>query len=611
MLWIAPAASQEGRPPRKDLYGDPLPPDAVARMGTVRLRHGSGVTCLAVSPDGRKVAAGGSDGTVRLWDVATGRLSSTLEGKVRHLSSVTYSRDGTRMAAGSGDGTILVWDPSSGRELARIQSASQLVRFSPDGETLVSGGPKAIETWNAKTGARIARQEVPEREWSLEDLSADGSKAVFRRGGKKIHVWDVKAGREGVKLPGTTDERPSLALSPDGATLAVGDDGKVSLVDLSSGALLRASEKLEWGVDSLAFSPDGKFLAGGCIVPAIAVWETSTLEQKQSFRGGVGYSLILAFSPDGSMLASGGDEPALRLLGVAGGNELLELEGHTGAVRAAALSADGKTLVTGGEDSTLMLWEAATGRRRSAFRSRFGPITSAAYSRDGSRFAVADEDHKILVCDGATGDELMEFTNEEANLISCLAFSPDGKTLASGDGMKSVCLWDLASGRVVRKLEGPGDVNGIAFSPDGRLLACAGDDGVRVWDVKTFAEALPKVGKGGVGFNAVAIAPEGGILAAGQGRLIRLWDLPSGLERNPIDFGRNSVGAIAFSPKDGLLAVALEDGTIRLREIATGKERRRFTGHRGSVTALSFSSDGRWLASGSADSTALLWDLSE
>ena len=570
VVWIAPAPSQEGRPPGKDLYGDPLPPDAVARMGTVRLRQSSGVTCLAVSRDGRKVAAGGSDGTVRLWDVLTGRLSTTLEGKLRGLSTVAYSRDGRRLAAGSGDGTLLVWDPSSGRELARIRGASQLVRFSPDGETLVSAGPKAIETWNAKTGARIARQEVPDREWSLEDLSADGSKAVFRRGGKKIHLWDVKAGREGVKLPGTTDDRPSLALSPDGATLAVGDDGKVSLFDLSSGAFLRASEKLEWGVDGLAFSPDGKFLAGGCVVPAIAVWETSTLELKQSFRGRLGFTQSLAFSPDGSMLALGCDEPALRLLGVAGGNELLEFEGHTGAVRATALSADGKTLVTGGEDSTLLIWEAATGRRRSAFCSRFGPITSAAYSRDGSRFAVADEDHRILVCDGATGDELMEITNEEANLVSCLAFSPDGKTLAAGDGKKSVCLWDPATGRALRKLEGPGDVNGLAYSPDVRLLVCAGDDGVRVWDVKTFAEALPKVGKGGVSF-----------------------------------------GFVSVSPKDGLLAVALEDGTIRLREIAAGKERRRFSGHRGSVTALSFSSDGRWLASGSADATAMLWDLSE
>jgi WD40 repeat protein len=421
-----------------------------------------------------------------------------------------------------------------------------------------------------------------------------------------------------------------LAFAPDGRTLAA-EDGTCQLYlwNLARGKEVRRFQGKRLVVSALTFSRDGKYLAaahGGKVM--VRLWEVATGKQLHKFLGHRRWVTSVAFSHDGKTLASGAQDHTVRLWGTASGKELHHFSGHQGEVAAVAFSPDRKTLATGGGDDTVRLWDVATGRevRRlwEGARTVQGPgeapvligeqfhVTTLAFSPDGKLLASAGGDETLRLWDPATGKVARRLLGFE-RWVSTVVFSPDGKTLATADGSKVLRRWNVATGKELRPLQGHrGRVTCVAFSPDGKTLATGGgrDFEIRLWRAATGKELRQLQGHTYY-ISSLAFSADGKTLASSsEDGTVYLWDVATGKVLAQLRDPRGGrVHSVAFSPDGRTVAAAEDGGPIYLWEVATKKPRLKLTSPQRRITAIAFSPDGRTLASGSSDTSVLLWDV--
>jgi WD40 repeat protein len=628
-----PARDGNDRPAATDMHGDPLPPGAVARIGTVRLRHGGHVGCVAYAPEGLVLASGGGDHAVRLWEARTGKPLRQLLGHTDRIGSVVFSPDGkTLVSAGTNDHTIRFWDVATGRELRRLKTPESVtsVGFAPDGKTLVSGSwDKAIHLWDAVTGAHLRRFDGHSERVFTVVFAPDGKRlASCGWDDKTIRLWDVATGRELRRFGGEQHEVGTLAFSPDGRSLASGGkDGTIHLWDVASGKELLQFVGHPSFLSSLAFSNSGKVLASGSYDRTVRLWDVATGKQIRLFGNHHDLVYRIALSPCGRTLASAGQDNLVRLWDVATGRELHRTDGHEHTA-CLALSADGKTLVSGSLDRTLRLWDAATGRPRRRIDADEG-VFCLSPSPDGKRLATLGTSGEASLWDVDSGKRLHKLKGPGA-WMSAVAFSPDGKTLGGvrHDGL--LRIWEAATGK-----EAPGgdkvtqdnltlvvsDGRSPAspvFAPDGGLLATLGPGwGIQIRDAVSGKTLRQLPGQTSIRIpTSLAFSADGKTLAVGglhtgkRQEIIQLWEVATGLELSQLP-GHLKGQRLAFSPDGRLLASTgfLDDPLIRVVEVATGKEVRQFVGHYGQVSALTFGADGKTLISAGWDTTILFWDV--
>lgn len=243
---IAEKSKAQNRPVT-DRYGDPLPPGAMARLGTVRMRHGGGVCCTAFSPDGRILASGGEDQAIRLWDVATGKPMRALMGHQHQVNSLAFAPTGNTLASASRDGTVRLWDISTGKQL-RLFSVEGVtfscVVFSPDGRTLAASAyRKAIHLWEVATGKEVLQLKKHQAGGVSRIAFSPDGKMLVSAGGedKTLCLWEVATGRELRQFDTQPCEIFSVAFSSNGKTLAGGGKGGIHLWEAATGKEIQHS----------------------------------------------------------------------------------------------------------------------------------------------------------------------------------------------------------------------------------------------------------------------------------------------------------------------------------------------------------------------------------
>jgi WD40 repeat protein len=618
------------------------------------LKHTGIVRSVAYSPDGKRLASAGGPGdrNVKVWDAQTGLELFTLQGHTRQgytgpVNSVAFSPDGKRLASGSMDGTVKVWDAQTGQEMLtwRQRGTVNSVAFSPDGKRLAGASPvrrQGVTVWDAQTGQELFILEGAG--WRVV-YSPDGKHLASASYGedRTVKVWDAQTGQELFTLQGHSGPVQDVAYSPDGKRLASTGgqgDNSVKVWDAQTGQELLTLKGHTGWVSCVVFSPDGKRLASGSFDQTVKVWDAQTGQELLTHKGHSAFVFGVAFSPDGRHLASASEDRTVKVRLAQAVQKALTLNGQAGPVASVAFSPDGKRLVSTGSTGSPVLregkgkvWDAQTGQELLALQ---GAFRSVVFSPDGKRLASAatvpgisepgkpkavepkGQAVELKVWDAQTGQELLALRLKEWLGIGggfSVAFSPDGKRLASGgtafgrdlrSPTAELKVWDAQTGRELLTVQGPSD--SVAFSPDGTRLVGASNKTVKVWDAQTGQELLTFDREGFSGPQKVIFSPDGTRLAGGSGAEVKVWDAQTGQELLALRGHNGGVNNVAFSPDGTRLASASTDATVKVWDAETGQELLTVEGHSDRVNGVAFSPDGHRLAAGAADGTVKIWD---
>jgi eukaryotic-like serine/threonine-protein kinase len=562
------------------------------------LGHRDAVICVAFHPDGKRVVSGGTDGTVRIWDLAGRREAQIIEGEGRPIKCVAVSPDGCWLAAGELNGKLRLWELKTGLERALVGHKSGL-------RSVAFGGTDSLHLLSVDSSGLILQWDVStgKREFELlhrhESDEIPGSSA----GGTNVREFG----------PGTI-----AVYGKDGRTIvSVGMDEWLVVWDASTHQKFD-EKRINRNVFAFSISPDGRQLALGMESAAVDVLDIERLHERPRVFSVGGRRATVTFSPDGHTIAVRGHTGGVRLLDDERGQILNMFEDQVNMTpNSLAFGAEGRLLAMAAGAEVRVLRATPSHLDGTTLAANQGPIRRLAASSDDGLLALGLDDGKIAIWDLRLGRSVQTLRGHGFGVLA-LAFvnRPDGSWLASAGGDGLVHVWDPRSGgEPLRTLPGnSGAVYAVAVRPDGRQIATGGGDGhIRTWDPVTGRSDLPLIEHGSL-ITALAYDPTGLILASGgMDRTVRVWSAASGARRLRPLVHPYQVTSLTFSPNGRLLAGGGAEtdggGKLLIWNASSGAIATRIDCPRG-VDCASFSFDSRRIATcGTDDIVVQVWDV--
>ncbi|MCX5659772.1 MAG: protein kinase [Planctomycetota bacterium] len=579
--------------------------------------NSKGVRCVAFSPDGQRLASASGD-QVTIWFPATGVKLVEYVADGAPALTLSFSPDGKLVASGHKDGSVRLWNaakPSPGRLLAGHKGPVHAVAWCDDGATIASAGADgAVRLWNAESLACLTVLTTGETEVHGLAVAPGSARIAAACHDGMVRIWDRRNGEEIARLAGHQAPVRCVAFSPDGRRLASGSgdcrvttaDSSLRIWNVEAGReimLLRGHQRC---VNAVVFSPDGRQLASAGW-EEILLWDADRGAVQSVLREHVHEVYSVAFSPDGGHLASGSQDLKILLWPIGHGRDAVILRGESGGIRAMALGPDEVTLVTAVDDGTLQWWDTHRQELVRTVSAHVGAVNAVAFIGEGNQLVSGGEDGAVRIWDARTGEPVHR-VDGRGGAVRCVAASDDGRWLASGHADGTVCVWDLAADRSERRWRAHAEVvHAMAFRPGSHSLATASEDhSVRLWDAATGA---PLQTLAGHGFEVLSLAfsRDGRQLVSGGYKEVFTWDLDTGRPLLQLVGQKYSIRAVAFSPDQQRLLSVGDDHQVKVWDAATGAEILSLRGHTGSVVAALFNPAGTTVLSASHDGTVRLW----
>jgi WD40 repeat protein/tRNA A-37 threonylcarbamoyl transferase component Bud32/Flp pilus assembly protein TadD len=590
------------------------------------------VLSVAVSPDGKYIASGGSSKPIKIWNASTGAELMTLRGHNKGVSTISFSPDGRRIVSGGGmDKTVKIWEWATGTELRTLQHVQHEEslftrvesRLSPDGKYIASSGwDNKIRVWDAETGEELAVLQAGGEVRGAIAFSPNGKQIVSGNMDKVVRVWDWTSGDEPMILRGHKRVVLAVAFSPDGKrVLSGGYDGTIKIWDTEKGdevmtidtesyvrqmavsadgkrIVFVTRDTIEvWdaitgdkvmilgghvgGVSEAVFSPDGRHVISGGSDGEIKVWDLTDREDL-TLRGDKQWVSSMAFSPDGKRIVSGGTDKVVKIYDTISGAEIMTLTGHNEQVFSVAYTNDGSRIISSSYDGIIKIWDAAGGAELATLRNPDGSLFSVSPSPDGKRIVSGSMGKKTTVTLWDVSVTLWDVSapgslktlHSTVKGSSCVSFSSDGKHIVSADEGGEIKIWDADTGTLKRNLGAGFQISCVAFSPDGKQVVVGGNK-LKVWNLEAGDEGMVLKGHGDW-TEDVTFSPDGRRIIAGCPSL-KIWDASTGSEIFSPKQGRCGV-TIAVSPDGKTIAALGDEKNIILLESAapaSGYESRR------------------------------------
>ena len=579
---------------------------------------------LVGSADGRRLATASHDGVLRIWDVDKQSLVTKIATQGGHIA---FSSDGSHLACASKiDMRVRVWEASSGTLVAKLPKAPAtpgVVVFSPDGTRLAHSSLEGVVLWDVASKSEVFELGDDQSIAHPFAFSPDGHRLLTATGEPDIRVklWNARTGESIAELSQHSRGIRHASFSADGAlVVTASNDSTLKISDGMTGEQIDVLHGHQGPVSWTGFAPDGSLLASCSDDSTVRLWDPSTGRPLRILAGHTGYVHSLNFAPDGRHLASCSIDQSARVWDL-GAVEPAVCQGHEGIVMATASSPDNALIASGSLDGTVRLWDIKAAQQVASFRDQrltsqretsssasATHVLCVAYSPDGSSIAAVHRDGRLDVWDVATGERRgNDETGQSVWWRGGVVFTPDSKHVIYQRPDGTLALWNVDDGESDQLGElPPNAVRTMALSPDGNHLALGLADGQAVvWDMQSKREIASFEHEKMV--NVVRFSPDGQLLAsAGEDASVRVWHLQTNEQVATLPVSA-TVYALAFSPDGTRLAIGSADEEIQLCDTSAWSIIAQLSGHDADINSLEFTPDGTRLISGSRDRTVRIW----
>ena len=570
---------------------------------------------VSLSPDGKLLAAGDTNGEIHIWNVVDGQKRLSIKAHTGWIWAVPFSPNGSYIASSSEDHMIKVWDVETGklrRTFSQHSKRVSTVLWHPKGHQLVSGSEdRTIKIWSTATG--ICEQTLVGHGEAIDPIAISSDGRLVASGSpvvSEIELWDIERGECVGVLSGHTQGLRGIAFTSDNQILVSGGmDTTVRIWDVKTLECIRTLEGHSDTIWSMVVSTDSNLIVSAGEDKAIRIWDACTGKCVRTLQGFSARVWSIALSERSPILASC-DDQSVQLWDVHSGKCLKTMRGYPQVNWAVTFTQDDSALISGGQEQILRVWDWRKETCSEPFKKHLCYVQTVSHHPFESVIA-SGADSTVYVWDLKT-QQLVNTLEGHSGRIWNVDFSKDGRYLASASFDYSAKLWDWETGTCLHTFCGHDTwVFGMALSPDGQMLATSGmDKTIQLWDCQT-GKSLKSLQTGEDWMTDVAFSPDGKTILGGgsQGGLI-LLQVETGKPLQVLQEHTGFVSSVLFSPDGKTFASSSHDQSVKIWDAVTFECLRTLTGHENMVSSVSFSHDGRTIASASHDETIRVWDLS-